>query len=464
LLSAAGPAGPPQPSAELLTAQEQLLRLRRQQREARRAAGLELRTDEDGRRLDASVAETYEVSKDLVGLKDAPVGFESTPFTTHIRAALDRRAAALDRRAATLQHPAEPQTGQLSEKLSPRIPETSSFRDSRTIALSPDLALAILRAELTAPGRLWLLLRLLDNSGQGWLYLQDALQQLTTPQAPLRFCAARQLRSLIAQGEPLFWERRADPGSGKVRVWLRSPAKVARALGCARLSGQPVMLPVRCLLGGIGQVRAHFYAAFHSAREAMANDELRMTHEGDSSLVTRHSSLASAAPISRETLRRLSAVSPSSQRAYERRAGVVSTPNWALGPRKGAGDDARRTEEHLAWRHGRALFTFVDKAGKHGAAGGQYLAWRLPNSYTGPHARPARKRRRHTIQQPTDLAQLGTPGNGERQRRDTRPERVFCADGRGAAAGAMTGQARYWPGPPTGRGRRRYWYVMGGDE
>jgi len=184
-------------------------------------------------------------------------------------------------------------------------------------------------------------------------------------------------------------------------------------------------------------VRAQLYAAFHSAR----------TPAGDAEQPCR--------PISRQTLRRLSAVSPSSQRAYERRAGVVSRPNWALGPRK-----SPEVEQQLAWRHGRALFTLVDREGAHGPAGEQYLAWRLPNSYAGPHERLAPSRKRRINRQLNDLAQIGTPGN---------VERLYCADGRDAAAGGGSDdRARYWPGVSGGRIRGRLrgnergqmWYAM----
>jgi hypothetical protein len=50
------------------------------------------------------------------------------------------------------------------------------------------------------------------------------------------------------------------------KVWLRSQAKVAAALGLRKLRGRAVELPLSVLLGPIGDLRAHLYASFHSSR------------------------------------------------------------------------------------------------------------------------------------------------------------------------------------------------------
>jgi hypothetical protein len=80
------------------------------------------------------------------------------------------------------------------------------------------------------------------------------------------------------------------------RFWLGSQAKVAAALGVTKLRGRAVELPLRVLLGRIGDPRAHLYASFHSSRGEEAG------------------------PIIRESLCELSDVSPRTQHTYDARA------------------------------------------------------------------------------------------------------------------------------------------------
>ncbi|MGH2538800.1 MAG: hypothetical protein ACRDHL_15535, partial [Candidatus Promineifilaceae bacterium] len=151
-------------------------------------------------------------------------------------------------------------------------------RREEWVKLYPDIGLGMLRRELAAPGRLWLLLRHLDGEGRGTLRIDIVTQQLTRKTSTLHVCGIRQLRNLLHDGEGVFWARDEE------HIWLRSAARVADALEVERLTGRPVALPVKALLSGIGAFRAHLYAAFHSGR---AKD-------------TPHGSQAT--PISRNTL------------------------------------------------------------------------------------------------------------------------------------------------------------------
>ncbi|MCZ7668743.1 MAG: hypothetical protein M5U34_16865 [Chloroflexi bacterium] len=65
------------------------------------------------------------------------------------------------------------------------------------------------------------------------------------------------------QGEGLFWQR------DKERIWLRSAGKVAANLDVRQLNGRPVAVPVKHLLGSIGEARAYLYATFHAGRQAV---------------------------------------------------------------------------------------------------------------------------------------------------------------------------------------------------
>jgi len=236
------------------------------------------------------------------------------------------------------------------------VPLTNAFRKAQrqqqralrnNIKLYPDLALGMLGQKAVAAGRIWLLLQHIDRSGRGWLTLATAREQLTKENTALHICGRRQLRKLLARGEGLFWTRDA------ARIWLRSPVKVAAALGITHLSGRPVALPISILLEGLGSIRAHFYASFHSGR---------LKEHGGSPGKLR--GVPQAAPLSRATLQALSHVKPRTQRHYERRAKVQRQPNFVVS-RQSNKDDI----QEQAWRRGRAWFRFTDHAGKLGLFG-----------------------------------------------------------------------------------------------
>jgi hypothetical protein len=230
-------------------------------------------------------------------------------------------------------------------------------------------------------------LRAADAAGRGAIDERAAVR-LLTGDGPLSICGRRQLANLLAAGDGLFWERRAGV------VWLRGAARLAAALGVARLGGSPVGVPLAALTGSIGRVRAHLYASFHSGRQRTDLRTGRPQPRG---------------PIARATLTALSAAAPNSQRAYERRAGVGRRSAVALGPLAGAAD-----EQEVAWRRGRALFHWRDTKGRHGRPGAVYLAWQLPNEYTGPHATLPRGRQKHLNRALADLFHDGMTGNSGR--------------------------------------------------
>ena len=101
---------------------------------------------------------------------------------------------------------------------------------SKTAKLYPDIALGMLRNEQVAAGRIWLLLRHLDTRGSGWIEIKTAREQLNGNVTSSRVCGRRQFRKLLASGEGIFWNRSDQ------RIWLRSPVKVAAALGVYRIA------------------------------------------------------------------------------------------------------------------------------------------------------------------------------------------------------------------------------------
>jgi len=302
------------------------------------------------------------------------------------------------------------------------------------VKLYPDIGLGMLRNEQTAAGRLWLLLRHLDGVGQGVLRIDITQQTLTTPTSIYYLCSKRQLRNLLQAGEGVFWTRDNN------RIWLRSAARVAHALGVERLTGRPVALPLSALLNGIGAFRAHLYTAFHSSRTKEAA----------------HGS--QAMPISRAALAELSGVGGSSQRAYEARAGVEVQTNYAVGEAA-----TKEATENRAWRHGRALFELKDHRGRQGRAGQTYLAWQLPNSYIGSHTQQPKGRQKRINRKLRDLVIKGTPGNGEGAVEPRAVDAATAAATAASTSGPKPGK-RYYPNgklaaKASGRGvdRQRYW-------
>ena len=265
----------------------------------------------------------------------------------------------------------------------PRNQQDAATTTNTTTSFFPDIGLALLRQSREAVGRIWLLLRHCDMQGKGWIAVDDARNWLTAKDAPLRVCGWRQLRNLLRAGQGMFWER------DKERIWLRSTAKVAAALGIERMENRPIALPLHALLGGIGTVRAHFYASFHSGR-----------YDDNQSK-----------PISRQTMTMLSGVGRDSQRSYERKANVAVRSNFALGQAATVG-----ARQSACWQIGQHVFTFNDRQGNHGKPGASYLAWQLPNSYAGVHDQQPRRQRRRINRQLADLLNLGTTGNREQKK------------------------------------------------
>ena len=311
------------------------------------------------------------------------------------------------------------------------------------VKLYPDIGLGLLRQGLTAPGRLWLLLRFLDREGRGALRIDIIEQQLTSKSSTHYLCSKRQLRNLLPAGEGIFWVRdRRD----RRQLWLRSAARVAHALAIPRLSGRPVALPLTALLGGIGAFRAHLYAAFHSGRGRTAAAATATAGEA-------------ARPIARATLARLSGVGRSSQRAYEARLGLPVQAHFAVGE---VADPAG--QQASAWRHGQALFLFKDHRGRQGRRGATYLAWQLPNSYRGLHAQQPQGRQKRINRQLKDLVMQGMPGNVEAAGDLSRPGRAYYPNGK-LAAKAFNRDPQgevYWPQSQPRRGRFVLWQRLGG--
>lgn len=368
-------------------------------------------------------------------------------FPDHLGWGSIRLTAALK---AAQSHQAKTKDGEPDGNLTPTPepqPKISEFNGrqagspnrSRQVKLYPDLALGMLKNKQEAAGRVWLLLQFMDEAGRGWLHLDEVRRRLTQKNSSLYVCGRRQLRKLLARGDGLFWQRDED------RIWLRSTVKVAAGLSIHRLSGHPVALPIEVLLQGIGNVRAHFYASFHSGRS-----------QG-------RSHPAQSKPISRATLEKICHVSRRTQRRYEKRAAVCQQSNFAIG-------QANREEEmqEQAWLRGRAVFRFTDHQARLGQKGERYTAWQLPNNYIGPHQRQPKGRQKRMNRELADLFKKGMTGNGDELVHGFRPgdSRLFYNRGYSAAASYNRSPDRdlYWRSRLCQPDHYQLWHVLPAKE
>jgi hypothetical protein len=405
---------PTTPSAQLLEANRQLYELRSQARAQRLVTGLPVEQDcpaEADPPWDIAAPEKLTVAELIATLPDH-LGWGSEALTRALRQGRGRQqvgqpvvsgsanetaAAAGDDAGWHGKFAVNGRMGQAADSngvpSSSASAETDSMPSPNTqpadnVKLYPDIGLAMLRQEQTAAGRLWLLLRALDEEGRGWLRVANIRPLLTKKTSTTYLCTWRQLRNLLHEGEGLYWTRDEEC------IWLRSAAKVAFGLGVVWLSGRPVALPLEALLNGIGRFRAELYAAFHSGR-------VKTTPDGE----------PQAAPIARETLTNLSGVGETTQRRYEQQlereeTAVHIQPNFAIGHKV-----SQQELEEKSWQQGNALFTLEDFRGQQGPKGRQYVAWQLPNSYTGSHQHRPKGRQRRINRQLRDLVMKGMPGN-----------------------------------------------------
>ena len=415
------------PSPALLAANQRLYQLRKakglsdQYRvcSARRVS-LPKRPSDSGSSAPAGASD---LGPNALGQRNLPelpehLGWESPAVTNALRAAIARQLPEKQQK--------QPPLATTVSGLVPGKRALLTSATAETVKLYPDIALGMLQEGQAAAGRIWLLLRHLDTQGRGWLRFEQVKDALTGKDSELRVCGQRQLRNLLRQGQGIFWQR------GKERIWLNSAAKVAQALGVRHLSGRPVALPLTLLLSGIGKVRAHFYASFHSGR---VNPEEQ----------------APGSPISRKTLFQVTGVPERSQRQYEQTANLRVRKNIAVGE-SWTTDNFRER----AWRHGRATFRFQDHGAKFGPSGKSYVAWQLPNSYGGCHHQCARGRQKK-INQQIDLVDKWAQGN------DLPGKSLLFHPGAAEAAKTYNRDSRtdvYWPDKSSRSKSEKIWYVL----
>jgi len=423
------------PSPELLAANQRLLELRRQAQQHKSEPGLagsKRPLPDQPPWENAGSADIHLTAVATIPFLPSHLGWESQPVSLVVRKAQQRCAA-----SATI-----PEQLRVDHPSSCPIPDRSHMGGqplgvSEKVGYGKQLRLpnegdhvrhyafigtAALQAEQAALYRVWLLCRYLDAQGQGWLSVSDIRQQLTGKVSKLRLFGWRRLRQILGQGHGLFWHW--DKAGG--RLWLYGAAVVAANLSVSRLEGCVVALPIAAITAGIGDFKAHLYAAWHSGRRR--NN-----------------------PISREVQVTLIGVPIRTQRHYGQVARIRRQANIAIG-RKYTPEEG----EKQAWRRGRATFLFIDHRGRHGRKGRRYVAWHLPNSYHGPHRQTAVGRMRKINRKLKDLVIIGARGNSSKK-----VEKRYYANGAVAARAINRGKRTesYWPLAAMSR-RSTLWVVF----
>jgi hypothetical protein len=166
-----------------------------------------------------------------------------------------------------------------------------------------------------------------------------------------------------------------------------------------------------------------------------------------------------AMPIARETLTNLSGVGETTQRRYEERLGQTKTavsvkPNYAIGNKVN-----KEELEEKGWAQGQALFVLEDFNGQQGPKGRQYVAWQLPNSYTGSHQQRPQGRQRRINRQLRDLVMKGMPGNESGTADDSHMTKLYYPTGKLAAQAFNRRKVDrcYWQQGGGGNGRYALW-------
>jgi hypothetical protein len=244
-----------------------------------------------------------------------------------------------------------------------------------TVRAYPSLLAAARRGGRVPHMRLYHLCMALIPKGSGYVKLDQVKRYYTFDHSPYRVFTPRRLRQILAEGDGVFWERHTDSA-----LWLKSPDKIAAALGVGQIGGAPVALPVYPLLDGHRETAAAFYAAWHAGRGDDPN------------------------PISRATIRKITGACKSSQIAYDVLADLQARRNVGI-----VGDATKENCQAAAWRFGH-VWKFRDHTGKLGRRGWVYAAICLPSSYQSPYATLPKGRQRRLN---ASLHNLVTTGRGK---------------------------------------------------
>jgi hypothetical protein len=243
-----------------------------------------------------------------------------------------------------------------------------------TVAMLPDIGIQAIRATGTA-GALsrFIQCRHLDQQGNGWVAITSLVEYAGINGASAR----KKLRRAINAGMGIFW---TEDNQG--RLWLASPKEIAKRLGISRFSAHAVDFPVAYANGSIQQFKAQLFGAWLKSHDK---------------------------PITQATIRELTGIPERTQREYCKIAGIDLQRHLVVGEawQDGVGRENRVMEQ------GQGAFKFVDTKGLQGQAGGEYVAWHLPNTHTSKlvkRSRTMRKRNNRHIQNLSIKKDMGNCG------------------------------------------------------
>lgn len=359
-------------------------------------------------RLDESLlAEERDELDEIVKNLPGHIGWGSVPLT-----------AALRRNCLATTPPSEGPKEELPEEPIPS--KKQSKKDEALYAyIQPNIASELLRQNDTAAGRVWIMLRALDNAnnnGSGRVPVEVARSFLSDKDSEFYIGGKRQLRRLLAEGEGKYWVRT------KKFIFLRAAYKVAYLLNVKVATGRPVLIPVTEIAKSIKHFKAHLHASFHSGRYAK---------NGRKKLIAR-------VTVANE----VNGIAPRTQQEYEQLVGLRSVANYAVDHNI---YDATKAQDFI-WEH--QAFKFEDRQGKfdrkNGKRGVAYFAWQLPNSYgiVQTHKQGNKSYRKRLNRQLKALRKQKGEGN---EQRSMKPKR-FCPSGKVAAKAANRGASIvYWP-------------------
>ncbi|MEM7802827.1 MAG: hypothetical protein AAF633_26795 [Chloroflexota bacterium] len=261
----------------------------------------------------------------------------------------------------------------------PDYPSSLSLHPSKITIFAHTLD-AIHRRRLDGVGRVWLLLRHLDQKGEGRVTIKWARHLLSDPSSRLKCLSKKRVQQLIRQGEKEgFWHR------CKRQRWLylHSEPRVVATLGVKRIGGWALDIAIADLLQPLKAVRALFYDAFHSGRGENEQD-----------------------PITRKRLQERGMVEAHTQRKYEKLRGIDPQANYATITKYSRAAWQRAQHEEDDDRVGGPAFIYIDYKGVLGknpqrhCRQAKYRHWhnifimrRIGNAYTGTLQTAKRGRR-----------------------------------------------------------------------
>ncbi len=216
--------------------------------------------------------------------------------------------------------------------------------------------------------RLYMLLRLVDKEGRGWLDRAYIRHLITDKTSPYHMWTQQYFGQVLRKGNGRFWQLTHN---GRIRY--KKVKLIVDELDCGKLEAVPVYMPSAAIVESLKTFKANCLAAFHAGRNEVN-------------------------PITRQVIRNITGVSETSQREYDKITNTRSQTNICL-----TGKDWNKENlREYNWKRGKNAFRFVDVHGKYSEPFTESIAYRLSNSYH-PNMAQAPKGRQRRINREIDL-------------------------------------------------------------